>query len=108
MVISKYQLVSRVVNRAQSTIAYLQSITKRRGSIQTVKMSKLTVSRLKLAVYASLILTGIGNTFDLSVGAYFDIITLVTIFGVFAALYGTPPPIAITVVTLITMKGKFR
>ena len=70
-------------------------------------MSKLTVSRLKLAVYASIIMTGIGNTFGLSVSGYFDIITLVTIFGVFGALYGTVPPMAITVVTLITMKGRF-
>ena len=98
---------SRSVNRAQSTIAYLQSITKRRGSIQSVKMTKLTISRLKLAVYASLIMTGIGNTLGLSVSGYFDIITLVTIFGVFAALYGTVPPFAVTIVTLITMKGKF-
>ena len=68
-------------------------------------MSKLTVSRLKLLVYAMMLLSTVSNTFNLSIGPYCDVLTVVSIFGVFGALYGSTPPPLITLVALSLMKG---
>ena len=93
-------------SRAQSTIAYLQSITKRRRSMMsTQSMSKMTISRLKLLVYFMLLMSIMANTFNLALGPIIDVSTVVVIFAVFGALYGSGPPPLIALCACSLMKG---
>ena len=93
----------------QSTI--INSIlSRRRHQLQLPKIysksvSQLTIGRLKLAIYLSILLMGLANLLDVNHKIYVDCTSISLIFVYYVSVYGGTPPAFTILIAIFFAKG---